>query len=253
VTFVDLPEIEPLDRFARFPSADHAAWYLAAMIDGEGYVTAPDSDRSSVVISNTERSIIDATTEALDLLDVSYRVSFVEKDHDVWRDAWVITIGRRSEVVKLSTFVRLQSVPKSDRLAAIVARQPRSLSKDDRPIDEVVRLYYEDMKSTNEIGAILGWDGETISRWLRESGYQIRDKSEGQRIRWRRDGDGSLIDEAERLYLDERLSTHAIADRLNKSSSTIRRWLADRGVMRSRGSALSIRNSREWADGSRSS
>jgi hypothetical protein len=50
-----------------------ALGYVAAMIDGEGSIS-PSSRNMSVRIGNTDPSIIEATCEALDVLEIEYSV-----------------------------------------------------------------------------------------------------------------------------------------------------------------------------------
>lgn len=118
-----------LGRPDRFPSAEAAAHYIAAMIDGEGSVVMRmfSTPRQKwgclrrVEISNTDWDLIEAFCDAcaqVGISRVTVRPKAARKSH--WSPAWIAEILRREDFRLIREVVPLQSRRKLAKLDAIL-------------------------------------------------------------------------------------------------------------------------------------
>lgn len=114
----------------RFPTQEAAAYYLAAMIDGEGsvsvtYTSSPQQNRRCVryvEVGNTDSGLIAAFIEACDLLGIETR-TYVKprpKAHPKWSDGWVVQIGKRESLQIVVDKVSIQSSKKQAKLRELL-------------------------------------------------------------------------------------------------------------------------------------
>jgi hypothetical protein len=165
-----------------FASRDTAAGYLAAMIDGEGTVglyRKPWVSRA-IRITNTERTLIDACSEACLLLGIEHSID----DGRALRSgktSWTLTIGKTAALSIVADCVPLRSARKSATLAEALA----TARPDNRPSREVLeQLYVFEDRSAGEIGRLLGASPRSVRTWLRAEGVPIRDRSTASRRGW---------------------------------------------------------------------
>lgn len=87
--------------------------------------------------------------------------------------------------------------------------------------DILYSKYILEEKSTIEVGKELGCSPFTITKYLKEFGFKIRDKSEAQKIKYNREGVHNEfelnIETLKKLYLEEMLTTYEIAKNLGVS------------------------------------
>ena len=95
---------------------------------------------------------------------------------------------------------------------------------------ELYKLYWDDEKSTKEIGKIFGVSGSAIRYWMKKYQIPMRNYSEAfslkTRIKLSNTGIGtSLYETLYHLYVTKRMSSIKMGKLFNVSSSTIRKWL----------------------------
>lgn len=167
-----------------FSTREQASWYLSGLIDGEGYVSRMGKESAKVCIFNTELSIIHAAQEALDLLDIPYKM-YSARRQSKHLELWNVYIGGLHDVKKLAGLVQLQSQPKADRLDIIKNYRKQKLSVHERPISEIERLYIHEEMTVKEISLLVGWKMSTVYKWIREAGLS-RSASEAGLLRIRK-------------------------------------------------------------------
>lgn len=111
-------------------------------------------------------------------------------------------------------------------------RLPRSIPHSVRDIDmnEVVRLYYEEMMPCDKIGEIFGMHGATIGKRLRKAGHKLRhhnDTKRGKPSNNRIDLDPEIVIE---MYSERFASAQTVADSFGVSRQVIDRILRENGV-----------------------
>jgi len=151
---------------------DQALGYLAAMIDGEGSVS-PSSRNMSVRISNTEKSIIEATCEALDILDIEYTI------HTYSSGVMCINIYR------LRNFKKLAEVPIRSQLKAARLQTILDTHKGDRlvhrPDREELQRLVDEGKTDREIAQIMGFKSHSnVQHWRRK--WEIKKVDEHEHV-----------------------------------------------------------------------
>lgn len=174
-----------------FQSEAHAAGYLAAIIDGEGTVTLPQTSIGkrtcfAIRIANTDWDIIVATTEALELLHIAYRVhQRTFKGRPVhWRTGWDVVIGTRSGLKRLAQTVELRSTKRIERLRTLLA----SYKHTEKPSQEELRnLYLVEKRSCTDLMRHFGAKSSgTIHKWLKAYGIERRSLSEAVLLDWQK-------------------------------------------------------------------
>lgn len=86
--------------------------------------------------------------------------------------------------------------------------------------------------SMNAVGRIVGASGQTVERWLRSSGVEIR--------RRRMTYPDAIRAEAIKLYVEDELSAAAVGKKLGLKAFTIKEWVKSAGVVRSMSEAACI-------------
>ncbi len=169
-----------------FPTTkDEAAAYLAAMIDGEGSVYAPEwktSNRRQVCISNTDWDIICATTRCCDVLGVPYRLDVRLKNGNGILPIHRVRIGTTAAIATLAATVPVQCKRKMEGLRrAAIPAPPRGL-----PIaaEELKRLYWDEDVPVVEIAKAYGVKKATVYSWFYKLGVPRRPMAEVKRRLW---------------------------------------------------------------------
>lgn len=145
-------------------SHEQARWYLAGMIDGEGCVSAPytydgrlKSGRVSkmgprVRIVSNDKELIDKCSEALDTLGIGHGVYRESqpgyyKDGRERKEAWKVSVHKKSEFVKVAKEIPVQHKQKAKKLRIYAAE----IGKPERIIEiEPIELPDRDTPSAPE-------------------------------------------------------------------------------------------------------
>lgn len=144
----------------RFPSREAAAWYLAAMWDGEGSILRSNYDRV-VSVSNTDETIIAACTDALDLLGIEHRINTYDQK---WRNSLPITritVNKRAAQEKFAELVPIQCERKQRKLIEVLKPPefkgyvPRVFAIRDI---ERIRILYESGLSLHAVAQQMGYE-----------------------------------------------------------------------------------------------
>jgi intein-encoded DNA endonuclease-like protein len=99
---------------------DYARGYLAAIIDGEGYVVAPnDRKQREVVVEMCDLEPIERMKEACDVLGVRYRERG-RPPREGRRRTYAISIASQQGLTALAAQVTLAHPVKRERLAALL-------------------------------------------------------------------------------------------------------------------------------------
>ncbi|MEU2106482.1 LAGLIDADG family homing endonuclease [Nocardia sp. NPDC019255] len=133
-------------------NADQAAHYLAAMIDGEGWVGEPKSKlrNRAIRIANTDRALIDAITECCDVLGIHYTVQYQTGRKPGWAPQWWVDITGRASFEIVRDRVPVRAPQKRDRIARTAASYRQPLDK-----AEIIRLYSNNM-TQKQVAAAMG-------------------------------------------------------------------------------------------------
>lgn len=134
-----------------------------------------------VQIVNTDPTIILATQDALDLLDIGYNTSdaWVRDGHS---EAWRIDIGRRDEIIKLAQVVHLQSAKKQEALQIILDAPRKSWNADDPRVNEIRSLYWIDGFSIQEIADYFETSRGRIAKMMDRYEIPKRERLEAVRL-----------------------------------------------------------------------
>ena len=106
---------------------EQAAWYLAAMIDGEGWVSAHTGSKNRAVrIANTDPALIAAIQEACTALGIEYHMTNVPARRANWTPGQVVNIYGRENLRKIHELVPFRAPQKRERLASLLTtyREP---------------------------------------------------------------------------------------------------------------------------------
>lgn len=110
---------------------DYARGYLAALIDGEGYVVAPNTrGQREVVVEMCDMEPIERMKEACTLLGIRYRERG-RLAREGRRRTYIVSIASQQGLVALHREVVLAHVEKQGRLEALLKtykRAPYSLT-----------------------------------------------------------------------------------------------------------------------------
>lgn len=105
---------------------DHAKGYIAALIDGEGYVVAPnDRGQREVVVEMCDYEPIQKFKDACDLLGIRYR----ERGRAARpgrRRTYAVSIASQQGLIALHQAVELAHPVKQQRLIALLATYKKS-------------------------------------------------------------------------------------------------------------------------------
>lgn len=171
-----------------FSTEEQAAYYLAAMIDGEGWVGEPKPANPyanrAIRIANTEKELIEACAACCDVLGVKYRLSFRKRPakHQHWNDTWWLEIYGREHLSTIHKKVPFISDRKRDRLTRSIKsyREPLNL-----PSEVVLReMYFEQGLTVREIAEQLGMPFKRIYGAMKK--YGVERRSGGGHAAWRR-------------------------------------------------------------------
>jgi hypothetical protein len=108
-------------------TAEQAAAYLAAMIDGEGWIGEPKNKRNrGVRIANTDPALISAIIECCMVLDLHYTVTRAAGAKPHWASQATVHIGGLRSLERVQQLCPIRAPAKQDRLARTLPtfRQP---------------------------------------------------------------------------------------------------------------------------------
>jgi hypothetical protein len=160
-----------------------AAVYLAAMIDGEGWILV--NINRQVGIFNTDRDLIDAVTECCDVLGLNYVVQLERRAHRRNRqDGWRVNITGKPSLERIRDVVPIRASRKRSKLGEAIAacRQvPRP------PREWLVQKYWHEGMSLQQVAEAWGVKNSTSAHcWMEYYGIPRRSVAEGNRLDWRR-------------------------------------------------------------------
>jgi len=171
---------------------ERAAWYLAGIFDGEGCVSYTQGKRGLiqkvVEISNTDRSIIDTVVAALDELEILYNLRGpIHLREERWTPYYSIRLSNYDAIAKFARLVPFQSDSKREKIEHIVNSR-YVMSREDWPVDEIERLYWEENMSCRDIASVLGIGDSNghkrVIYYMEQVGIPRRSKSEAAKGRW---------------------------------------------------------------------
>jgi hypothetical protein len=150
--------------------------YLAGIFDGEGWAVWQDNHRPIIAIGNTDQDIIAAVSEALDDLEIEYRVYDRKPASERHKVMSVVQIQKREAMEMFIDLVPVRSQLKVSRLQAIKSRR-RFLFPSERPIAEMRRLYWEEGLSWRQVAEVLGISMCALKSWKDQAGIASRSRS----------------------------------------------------------------------------
>lgn len=164
-----------------------AAWYIAAMIDGEGcvfYKPETSGALKYVSISNTDSDIISFSERCLRLLGISYWIGTQKKSEKYkkrgWKQCYVINICKKNDFIKLEKLVPLACSRKLKKLRLIIKSYPkRTVLKKEK----LAELYHGKLFSMERIGKVFRVDPATVQKAMQKHGISSRSHIEAQRNR----------------------------------------------------------------------
>ncbi len=152
-------------------SADEAAAYLAAMIDGEGWIGEPRTVFNRAVrISNTDPDIIDAIRECCAVLGITYTVYAVDARKPSWSDQQMVVIAGRDNMRRIHAVVPIRAARKRARLERTLAsyRRPEPLQP------ERLQALYDEGLTQQQIADHLGVGIKRVRLAFRRHGIRSR-------------------------------------------------------------------------------
>lgn len=144
-------------------TAQSAAFYLAAMIDGEGTVTALTARNSAraVKITNTDFDLITACVECLTALKITARVYERSAKRCVRKRTWDVNVYGRDNLERLLR-LPFRCLWKKSRVEALLASyRPR------RPSKGVLKKRLAAGDSLADLAAECGVTPRTVTNWLK--------------------------------------------------------------------------------------
>lgn len=157
---------------------EQAAAYLAAMIDGEGWIGEPKGPSNRAIrIANTDPELISAIREACDALGISYTVQKIRQRRENWSSGWVVDITGRENFLRVLAEVPLRSSRKLDRLQ----RAAGSF----RPAVDVERLttLYQTGLTMKEVAVEMGLSLKRVINAM--NAHKIERRRQGNAAIWR--------------------------------------------------------------------
>jgi hypothetical protein len=157
-----------------------AAYYLAALIDGEGCIHLSMSGGNRIQITNTDVSILEAAEDALTLLEIPHcrRLLRSATPRENRQECWnVVITGGFDSYATLQSLVPLQCKRKQVALVNLINSYPTRIRL--KPTKEHLREMYNSNKLTSVgIAKLYNISNSTACRWLKQAGITLRDKRE---------------------------------------------------------------------------
>lgn len=162
------------------------AWYLAAIIDGEGWVRKPDPKfgHGQLTVANTDMDVIEATIRCLDSLGIKYaRYHYAYPPESRRQPVDVLSITGRSNLRIVYERVPIQTRRKRERLAGLLVLPPPPRE----PLDPVAlrRLYYDQRLTVREVAQQLGVGYKRVQYAMTAHGMPRRDHTDRKESTWR--------------------------------------------------------------------
>lgn len=162
---------------------DFSAGYLAAMIDGEGWIGEPKSLMNRAIrIANTDPIIIEAIKAVCDELGITYTVQQIRARSEKRSPGWVVDITGRENMVRIRDTVPFRCRRKRERLDKTIAsyRSPLPINR-----DELARLYTVEGLTQEEVAARLGVGYKRVKLAMQAYGIARRLGSDRNQSVWR--------------------------------------------------------------------
>lgn len=154
--------------------------YLAAMIDGEGWVGEPKGKQNRAIrIANTDPVLIDAIVECCDILGLNYGRYSYKRAPTNWSDGEMVEIRGLASLTIVWQCVPFRATRKRDRLS-------RTLDSYRPPVDpaELRRLYDTGM-TIGEVAAAMGVGPKRIRSAMNTHGIPPRLGKDRAAVVWR--------------------------------------------------------------------
>lgn len=146
-----------------------AANYIAAMIDGEGYINDVKyriSNTRIVSISNTNTDILKHITKCLDILGITYKIytsnGLTVNKLQIYR----VSIHGKENFLKVKELIPIQCGYKKERLDNILASYKDNYNCEPLSKEVLYNLYIKRRMSTRAIGIHLKVSHAKVQRWL---------------------------------------------------------------------------------------
>jgi predicted DNA-binding protein (UPF0251 family) len=146
---------------------ERAAWYLAGVFDGEGWISLPKGGSGTrLSMANTEWSIIETIKMALDTLGIEYTEQMrpLSEGNGNHQDLFVVVVGKRMMCERFIKLVPFQSEAKRTKAEQLCAGR-RKLKAHERPVGRLIELRdvgFSQRAAAQEMG--IGYT--TIKRWV---------------------------------------------------------------------------------------
>lgn len=202
-----------------------AAWYLAAMVDGEGCVFfaryKSGNAAKYINIVNTDKSIISFSRKCLDILGIYHRI-FILKRKLGWLECTQILISRKQDILKFKKLIPIQCERKITKLNNLIKSYPKRVVLKKEILE---KMYRTENKSMVDIAKVFNVDSTTVHKFFQKHGIKARNRFETREIISRKNGSWISKKELETLYLTKRKTPKQIAIRFKLSPAGIVRKL----------------------------
>lgn len=160
-----------------------AAAYLAAIIDGEGWILV--NINRQVGVFNTDRDIIDAVIECCQILALRHVVQFEERSQRKNRqDGWRVIVTGKDSLIRIRDQVPLRASRKRVKLDEAIAackQKPRP------PREWIVERYWRREYSLQELADEWGVRNSTSAWcWMKFYGISRRSHAESNALAYQR-------------------------------------------------------------------
>lgn len=166
-----------------FPDDQAAAWYLAAMVDGEGSVSKVyDSygkrcGNRHIAITNTDVALIDAVCSALARLGIEHnRHSDPDIRQPHYRLRHEVHVTNYRSLKRFHDVVPIQAPAKKERLEGLLASYRYGIRCPRR--EDLYQWYVVEDRSLNDIAAQLGVTHGSVMLYLQRHGIPKRPADE---------------------------------------------------------------------------
>jgi hypothetical protein len=159
---------------------EQAAAYLAAMIDGEGWIGEAKSPQNRAIrITNTDPVLITAVMECCDVLGIGYRTYAYAAQRAHWSGGQLVTIYGLENLSRVLAEVPFRAERKRERLVRLIASYRAPLDPDE------IRRLYDEGRTMKEVAAALSVSLKRIINAMTAHGIPRRDASKRGASVWR--------------------------------------------------------------------
>lgn len=159
---------------------EQAGAYLAAMIDGEGWVGEPKGVQNRAIrITNCDPVLIEAIQECCVILDIHYTLTSQAARKCNWSDQQTVHIGGLAAFETILAIVPVRAPVKLDRIRRTIPTYRRPLDE-----DELRRLYASGM-TQREVADALGVSQKRVIHAMKAYGIPRRTGTDRAVSIWR--------------------------------------------------------------------